>query len=147
MRNTSHHSRFIPRPHADVSCQTWPLSPIGKTLLSAMLFVGMYLGSMTVHPLPRAPHTLHTHVLQVGYISDHYGRRPGVLLSTSCVTFFGLASVVAPNYWLLIIARFGVGYGIGSKPVVITCLSEILPTKLRSVMSSGQQQSKTDLLH
>lgn len=44
-----------------------------------------------------------------GWVSDKWGRRPGLFLSTALMVFGNLAGIYVPNYWTYIITRFFVG--------------------------------------
>ncbi|UDM31961.1 sugar porter family MFS transporter [Lentilactobacillus laojiaonis] len=73
----------------------------------------------------------------IGPMSDKYGRKKLVLLS-SIIFFVGaLGSAFSPEFWSLIIFRVILGMGVGaSSALVPTYLAELLPADKRGAMSS-----------
>ena len=53
-----------------------------------------------------------------GKISDQFGRRKALTLSTFYLFFYGVLSALAPNYTWMAFLRFLVGFSIGCVPQV-----------------------------
>lgn len=67
-----------------------------------------------------------------GWISDRIGRRRVLLVTVACDGIFGLASVFAPNFSLLLVARFLTGAAVGGTlPVDYAMMAEFLPSDRR----------------
>ncbi|WP_026790242.1 MFS transporter [Pleomorphomonas oryzae] len=67
-----------------------------------------------------------------GRIADRIGRRRVLLVTVACDGIFGLASVFAPNFPLLLIARFLTGAAVGGTlPVDYAMMAEFLPSDRR----------------
>lgn len=67
-----------------------------------------------------------------GRIADRIGRRRVLLVTVACDGIFGLASVFAPNFTLLLIARFLTGAAVGGTlPVDYAMMAEFLPSDRR----------------
>ena len=92
----------------------WGITVYEEAFISSAVFCGIAVGS----PL-------------LGWFSDKYGRRRGVLLASAWVTVAGVLSAMAPNFYWLIFLRFMVGVGIGGQPQSITYLAEFLPNQSR----------------
>ena len=92
----------------------WGITVYEEALATAVVFLGLLVGS----PI-------------IGWISDKYGRRFGLILSSTWVTVAGILSALAPNFYWLIIFRFLVGFGIGGEPQAITYFAEFLPNQSR----------------
>ena len=92
----------------------WGITVYEEALLSTAVFCGIAVGS----PL-------------LGWFSDKYGRRRGVLLASAWVTVAGVLSAMAPNFYWLIFLRFMVGMGIGGEPQSITYLAEFVSNQFR----------------
>ncbi|GKT04583.1 sugar porter family MFS transporter [Furfurilactobacillus entadae] len=73
----------------------------------------------------------------IGPMSDRYGRRKLVLLS-SIIFFVGaLGSAFSPEFWSLILSRIILGMGVGAASALIpTYLSELAPADKRGTVSS-----------
>ena len=67
-----------------------------------------------------------------GRIADRIGRRRVLLVTVACDGIFGLASVFAPNFALLLVARFLTGAAVGGTlPVDYAMMAEFLPSNRR----------------
>ncbi|OEL31356.1 Organic cation/carnitine transporter 7 [Dichanthelium oligosanthes] len=84
----------------------WNVSPQDESLLSSVVFAGMLIGACAW-----------------GFISDRYGRRNVLLLSTLLTSGLGFLSALSPNYLCLMALRFFVGIGVGSGHAVLSALS------------------------
>ena len=92
----------------------WDITVRQEALITTVVFLGLLVGSPVV-----------------GWISDKYGRRLGLILSCSWITVTGILSALAPNFYWLIIFRFLVGLGIAGEPQAITYFAEFLPNQSR----------------
>lgn len=92
----------------------WGLTSTSAANLSAIVFVGMLVGTLVL-----------------GYLGDHIGRRPTYLASCVIITAFGVATAFAPNYAGLLGIRFVVGFGVGGITVPYDIFSEFVPTAAR----------------
>ncbi|CAL4943309.1 unnamed protein product [Urochloa decumbens] len=90
--------------------EEWNVSPQDESLLSSVVFAGMLIGAFTW-----------------GFISDRYGRRTVLLLSTLLTSGLGFLSALSPNYLCLIALRFFVGIGVGSGHVFSSWFLEFVP--------------------
>ncbi|KFI25171.1 MFS transporter [Haematobacter massiliensis] len=80
-----------------------------------LFFLGMFIGAA-----------------MFGRIADRIGRRKVLIVTVACDAVFGLASVFAPNFELLLIARFLTGMAVGGTlPVDYAMMAEFLPPKNR----------------
>lgn len=67
-----------------------------------------------------------------GRLADRIGRRRVLLLTVACDALFGLASVFAPSFGLLLVLRFLTGAAVGGTlPVDYAMMAEFLPPKNR----------------
>lgn len=67
--------------------------------------------------------------------ADKRGRRSAFILSLSCIFVAGLVSAFAPSFYLLLLLRAIVGFGVGgSLPVTTVLTSEFLPTSHRATV-------------
>ena len=67
-----------------------------------------------------------------GRLADRIGRRRVLLVTVACDGIFGLVSVFAPNFGLLLIARFLTGAAVGGTlPVDYAMMAEFLPSDRR----------------
>jgi putative MFS transporter len=67
-----------------------------------------------------------------GRLADRYGRRRILLITVACDAVFGLASVFAPDFWVLLGLRFLTGVAVGGTlPVDYAMMAEFLPPKNR----------------
>eukprot|EP01135_Chromosphaera_perkinsii_P000653 Nk52_evm20s147 gene=Nk52_evmTU20s147 len=90
------------------------VSAFQLSLLSTVVFVGMLSGA-----------------LGTGLLCDHLGRRKGVLITTGSIWVCGILSAIAPNFPILVLCRFGVGFGIAGTPAALSLLTEFVPTTER----------------
>ncbi|MFD1794870.1 MFS transporter [Paracoccus aurantiacus] len=83
--------------------------------VGTLFFLGMFVGAFVF-----------------GRIADRWGRRNVLLLTVAADAFFGLASVFAPSFELLLILRFLTGVAVGGTlPVDYAMMAEFLPPKNR----------------
>lgn len=75
-----------------------------------------------------------------GRVADRYGRRR-VLLAVAVIFTVGLAlAAIAPNLWVLLLARLILGIGVGGASALVPVyLSEIAPAKIRGALVSMNQ--------
>jgi len=67
-----------------------------------------------------------------GRLADRIGRRRVLLVTVACDGIFGLASVFAPSFELLLVARFLTGAAVGGTlPVDYAMMAEFLPSDRR----------------
>lgn len=92
-----------------VQCE-FGISDLELTLLTTVVFLGLMMGS-----------------LAWGLVADTWGRRIGFLGATIFCLVFGIASAAAPSFVLLIVFRFGVGFGVGGVPIAFALNQEFLP--------------------
>ncbi|KAG2536464.1 organic cation/carnitine transporter 7-like isoform X2 [Panicum virgatum] len=90
--------------------EEWNVSPQDESILSSVVFAGMLIGAFTW-----------------GFISDRYGRRTVLLLSTLLTCGLGFLSALSPNYFCLLALRFFVGIGVGSGHVFSSWFLEFVP--------------------
>ena len=67
-----------------------------------------------------------------GQVSDKYGRRRALLLSSIYLFVYGLLSSFSTSYEWILFLRFLVGFSIGCVPQSVTLFAEFLPTKQRA---------------
>ena len=80
-----------------------------------LFFLGMFVGAFAF-----------------GRLADRIGRRKVLLLTVACDAIFGLASVFAPSFGLLLLLRFLTGAAVGGTlPVDYAMMAEFLPPKNR----------------
>lgn len=92
----------------------WNLSSTQESFITSVVFFGTMLGANAW-----------------GALSDARGRRVGFQGCSVFVFFFGLMSAAAPNYPLLLVARFMVGLGLGGVPVAFALFAEFCPLRGR----------------
>lgn len=69
-----------------------------------------------------------------GWASDHVGRKPVLIASMAFLGTFTLATIVAPDVWYLVAARFLAGIGLGGAfPALITLVSETVEERYRGI--------------
>ncbi|KAK9841410.1 hypothetical protein WJX74_005255 [Apatococcus lobatus] len=95
-------------------CQ-WKLDAGKESLITSVVFAGTMLGAYSW-----------------GWLSDAKGRRIGFFGTAMFSFMFGILSALAPNYQLLIAARFFVGVGLGGVPASFALFMEFLPTSDRA---------------
>lgn len=101
---------FIKQP---LQCE-WRITDPQAALITTIVAVGMLAGSTSW-----------------GMFADRFGRRTSFLSSTAFVFFMGIVSAVSVNYYMLLVARGLVGFGIGGIPVSFSLLMEFLPSAQR----------------
>ena len=75
-----------------------------------------------------------------GPLSDRLGRRPVLKIAAALFAVSAVASAIAPNFVLFIIARMIGGFGVGAALIVAPMyIAEIAPPKLRGRMVSFNQ--------
>ena len=80
-----------------------------------LFFLGMFVGAAVF-----------------GRIADRIGRRNVLLLTVTCDAIFGIASVFAPNFEMLLLLRFLTGMAVGGTlPVDYAMMAEFLPPRNR----------------
>ncbi|KAM3599389.1 uncharacterized protein V6R79_004804 [Siganus canaliculatus] len=94
----------------------WSLPSLQVALITSVVFVGMAIGAPVW-----------------GNLSDHYGRRIGLMVCMCWTLFYGLLSAFAPVYGWLLVLRGLTGCGIGGAPQAVTLYLEFLPMKTRGV--------------
>jgi MFS transporter, putative metabolite:H+ symporter len=81
----------------------------------ASAFVGQFLGAILL-----------------GRVADRFGRRRMFLVNLAVYSVFSLVGGLSPNVWLLIVARFLVGVGLGAELALAdTYLSDLMPARAR----------------
>jgi putative MFS transporter len=71
--------------------------------------------------------------LFAGWLSDRFGRKKVLIGAIITWGIFGILQTFAGSYEMLMVARLGIGLGVGAHmPVEITMLAEIVPSKLRA---------------
>ena len=92
----------------------WGLNANQTASMTACVFAGSLVGTLTL-----------------GYLGDHYGRRPAFLMSCAIISFFGVLTAFATGYASLLAVRFMVGFGVGGLTVPFDIYAEFLPTANR----------------
>ena len=83
--------------------------------IGTLFFLGMFVGAFVF-----------------GRVADRFGRRNVLLLTVAADAVFGLASVFAPSFEMLLILRFLTGVAVGGTlPVDYALMAEFLPPKNR----------------
>jgi MFS transporter, putative metabolite transport protein len=91
------------------------------TALSISTFVGTMVGAISA-----------------GYLADRFGRRRLYLIDLWLYVIFGIVSAIAPSYAILLIARVGIGVGIGADQALsFTLVSEYAPRKRRGALTGA----------
>ncbi|MFT4297155.1 MAG: MFS transporter [Micropruina sp.] len=99
--------------------ESWGLGSAQVGLLNTVTFTAIALGR-----------------LAAGFTSDRFGRRRLLSLNLLVFSVGSLLCAVAPNYEMLLVARFIVGIGIGGEiATAITMMSEFFAAKHRGVAS------------
>lgn len=107
-----------------------------------VLAVGFTAGSIAMSFGLTVPEALQTGTLfflgmligaaAFGRLADRYGRRRILMITVACDAVFGLASVFAPNFAILLGLRFLTGIAVGGTlPVDYAMMAEFLPPKNR----------------
>ena len=74
----------------------WGLTSMQAATITGVVFFGELVGALVF-----------------GSLGDKIGRRPTFLMAALLITFSGAATALAPNYHVLLIVRFIVGFGVG----------------------------------
>jgi MFS family permease len=82
--------------------------------ISTAVFSGMLVGAFTT-----------------GRISDIFGRRAGVIVTTALAGVGGLVCSFSQEIWQLLVLRFLVGMGVGGSPAALALFTEFLPQERR----------------
>lgn len=78
--------------------------------------------------------------LVAGWVTEKYGRRPGLLTAASLFTFSSIAMAMAPSRDIFIIARFFAGVGVGMASMLSPLyIAEIAPAHIRGRMVAINQ--------
>mmetsp|Transcript_123967 Transcript_123967/g.386066 ORF Transcript_123967/g.386066 Transcript_123967/m.386066 type:complete len:495 (-) Transcript_123967:40-1524(-) len=94
---------------------SFSLGPNSEGLLSTLMFVGMFLGTIAS-----------------GYLGDRLGRRVPVCTSAVTVSLLGALSATAQSYQSLLVLRFILGFFMAFGDVPVTALlSEVTPKRWR----------------
>eukprot|EP01084_Bolivina_argentea_P155231 270526_1 len=93
----------------------WSLLPPYDGIIGAIVFIGMLLGTIIWST-----------------ISDKYGRKKVVIYSSLGCAIFGTLSAFAPNLYVMLLFRFGVGFCVGGDSTVYTLFAEFCPKKTRA---------------
>lgn len=92
----------------------WDLTSQQTALLTSIVFVGQFAGTLTLGPL-----------------GDRIGRRPVFLLSALVIAIFGLATAFCNSFTALVLVRMMVGFGVGGLLVPFDILAELVPVEHR----------------
>lgn len=92
----------------------WNLSESESDLISAVVFLGALVGTLTLTPL-----------------GDKWGRRIVFGLTSSIISIFGIGSAFCTSYSQILVVRFLVGFGIGGLTVPYDTLGEFMPNSRR----------------
>ncbi|XP_065902879.1 synaptic vesicle 2-related protein-like isoform X2 [Dysidea avara] len=93
---------------------------LGITLFSGSLWV-VFLGIMLGAP-------------SWGLMADKFGRKWAMLAVNILISVFGVASSFSPNYYVLLLLRGIVGFGIGGGILGATYCTEFIPVRWRAVV-------------
>jgi MFS transporter, putative metabolite:H+ symporter len=105
---------------APVLATEFKLGTIGKALVIAAGFAGMFVGA---------------NVLSI--VADRLGRRRVFLLNLFVYSLFSLAAAFAPDVETFLVLRFLAGIGLGAELVLVdTYLAEFVPAKVRGRMTA-----------
>lgn len=75
-----------------------------------------------------------------GWFSDRYGRRAGLLFAAALFAVSAAGSAVPPNAWLLALARFVGGVGVGMAAMMTPIyIAEVAPAKIRGALVTLNQ--------
>lgn len=84
------------------------------SLLTSVVFLGAMMGT-----------------LALGFAGDRFGRKPMFLTSCAIISISGMLTAASPNYWTMVVLRFGVGFGLGGIVIPYDTLSEFMPSAYR----------------
>lgn len=94
----------------------WNLSSAQSSAIGSVVFFGMIAGAFSW-----------------GIIADKFGRKIAILSMIIFTLIFGMGSSIAPNYWVLLICRACVGFGVTGSGVAYSLFSEFLPSSSRGI--------------
>ncbi len=80
----------------------WELSTFEKASLIGSVFLGMFIGALTL-----------------GRLADRVGRKKMFLINLGIYLVFSLLAAFSPNVWILIACRFIAGVGAGAEAALI----------------------------
>lgn len=92
----------------------WNLTESEADFISAVVFLGALVGTLTLSPL-----------------GDKWGRRIVFGLTSSIISVFGIGSAFCTSYSQILVVRFVVGFGIGGLTVPYDTLGEFMPNSRR----------------
>lgn len=92
----------------------WNLTESESDFISAVVFLGALVGTLTLSPL-----------------GDKWGRRIVFGLTSSIISVFGIGSAFCTSYSQILVVRFLVGFGIGGLTVPYDTLGEFMPNSRR----------------
>jgi MFS transporter, putative metabolite:H+ symporter len=105
---------------APVLAKEWGLGSVGKSLVIAAGFAGMFIGA---------------NVLSIA--ADRLGRRRVFILNLLVYSIFSFAAAFSPNIETFLVLRVIAGIGLGAELVLVdTYLAEFLPAKARGRMTA-----------
>ena len=105
---------------APVLAKEFGLARVGKALVLAAGFAGMFVGA---------------NVLSV--LADRLGRRRVFILNLLVYSLFSLAAAFSPNIETFLVLRFVAGIGLGAELVLVdTYLAEFVPGRVRGRMTA-----------
>ncbi len=105
---------------APVLAKEWGLGTVGKSMVIAAGFAGMFIGA---------------NVLSIA--ADRLGRRRVFILNLLVYSVFSFAAAFSPNIETFLVLRVIAGIGLGAELVLVdTYLAEFLPAKSRGRMTA-----------
>lgn len=105
---------------APVLAEEWNLGAVGKSMVIAAGFAGMFIGA---------------NVLSIA--ADRLGRRRVFILNLLVYSVFSFAAAFSPNIETFLVLRVIAGIGLGAELVLVdTYLAEFLPAKSRGRMTA-----------
>jgi putative MFS transporter len=110
-------------------------------IASALVFIVPYFSLTPGHTAILA---VSTHVgtilgaLSIGYLSDRFGRKFMYMTDIILYALFALTSALSNDFWLLVVARVGLGYAIGADQALsFTIIAEFAPKKVRGKLNAS----------
>ncbi|MEV6773823.1 sugar porter family MFS transporter [Nocardia sp. NPDC051030] len=101
----------------------WHLGSVAQGVVGGCLAAGAILGAAFA-----------------GRITDRWGRRRSIMVAAAVFTVGVVGCTIAPNFGMLVVARFITGIAVGcSSATVPTYLSELAPTRVRGALSTLNQ--------
>ena len=104
----------------ELACEMveWQVTPQMTALLSTMVFFGMLLGTLTW-----------------GFMGDHYGRKPTMVMVASLSLFNSFIRIAAQSFSALLGLQFLLGLTLSGFGVAFTYFIEFFPAKKRALWS------------